>query len=305
MSQLLLCRHRDHRNVEKTPVDHLMQFESETQWYLIHAMSVAIRQALDKRGMSLLQAFHCFDIDGDGVIDAGELWTAMCFLQLAQPTATSESHEEEKKAQDSSVPSTDASSVHLLQSQDIMDFIRLADRNEDGSLDFNEFTHALRTREETMEGQEEHVNEEVGAQDDEDDLTHERKTNIDSSTSALSASSQSSSSASIHLPKLTRLPLPPLPSATPPPTYIAPSKVAPMAQTINSASSSRSAAMPHQPPSSQPQHPPQSAPSQSPPPAGPRSPPLVVSLQSWNCSVCTYLNAPGRSRCEMCDTPNL
>jgi hypothetical protein len=272
VDQLLLCRHRDHRTVSKTPLEKMMHFTDETHWFFLHALIIAIRSRLDAKGLSLLQAFHLFDLDGNGLLDSNELWTALHFLGF--------------QAEDRST----------VTPNDVQDLMRLSDTGEDGALDFEEFTRAFHTREEV---QITHAQLEAIDEDDRE----EQKSGL-STKLPLATNTSSSVAAPIDLPKLELIQMPAPQRPTHAPAYVSPtgpSSVPPPATAPQQLPSHVSA------PAASPWSFPAAGPAASSvagvPPSQPRSPPIVVATSPWNCGVCTYANGAGRSRCEMCDTP--
>jgi Ca2+-binding EF-hand superfamily protein len=264
MEQLLLCRHRDHRTLQKTPLEAAMTFSDEAHWFLLRTILITFRARLDAKKLSLLQAFHLFDLDGNGFIDAGELWTAFTFLGFAGSHGDSSSGLAASPAQ--------------VTPNDVMDVLRFGDAGGDGSLDFEEFTRAFRTREEGHDGARiEEVNEDASS-------SEERKDD----------SASSDSPPPVDLPKLELIPMPAPQRPSPPPAYERPRVTAPAAAPSH-VSPQPPAAAAYQAAPAQPAF--QPAPPQQP------ARPMVVATAEWACGVCTYINRPGQSRCSMCDTP--
>lgn len=277
LSQILLARHRDHRTITKTPIEKVMQLQDEIHYFYMQALIVTIRHRIDAKGMSLLQAFHLFDIDGNGLLDPSELWTAMHFLGLvaaASPPSDSSS----------SVVSSSSPSVALVSPSELIDFLRLSDHGADGALDFEEFAAALRTREEAhMHGH----HTDAGGRAAGTQASIDQPNADDAEHKAYPAGSSASSPAPHKLPLI---PIPAIPTPPPPTPFRTPPT------------------QPHRPPP-QPTAVTHTSLTQAPTPAAPataatqvRSPP-VASATPWPCAVCTYENSAGRSRCEMCDTP--
>lgn len=263
---MLLCRHRDHRTVAKTPLERVLHFSDESQWFYLRALVVSFRQRIDSKGLSLLEAFHHFDLDGNGLLDADELWTALHFLGFGIDG-------------DAAVKPNDA-----------MELMRLADTGQDGAIDFEEFARAFRTREEMR-----HMHETMEREEEEEKETEKNQPSVQTSSSA-----SASAAPTVALPKLDLLPMPALEPATPAPAYVAPSATIP---TRASPPSTVPPSVPVASPSVWSPSLPASVPAASFPPLRSSALPLVVATHAWSCPACTFENAAGRSRCEICDTP--
>ena len=139
VDQLLLSRHRDQRTTRRTPLERALRLDDEAHYFLLHSFIVAFRSRCDARGLSLLQAFHCFDLDGSGLIDADELWTACHALDM-QPA--------DGAADGSTAASASSGGGGCVRPADVMDVIHYGDADGNRQLDFGEFAAAFRTREE-------------------------------------------------------------------------------------------------------------------------------------------------------------
>lgn len=302
VDQLLLSRHRDQRTTRRTPLERALRLDDEAHYFLLHSFIVAFRSRCDARGLSLLQAFHCFDLDGSGLIDADELWTA-CHALGMQPA--------DGAADGSTAASASSGGGGCVRPADVMDVIRYADADGNRQLDFGEFAVAFRTREEAAA--EDHHSQPVDGADD------ERPTAPRASSSAAAAADVAPAGASEAMPKLTLMRMPAPELQPPPPAFVRPVAAtavaapvsAPATPSMPSAASWPSAfpgaaATARSPASGS--GPAAAAPSPAvvtPVPAAPlpRSPPVVVATTEWSCTACTFTNRPGRSRCEICDTP--
>jgi hypothetical protein len=303
VDQLLLSRHRDQRTTRRTPLERALRLDDEAHYFLLHSFIVAFRSRCDARGLSLLQAFHCFDLDGNGLIDADELWTA-CHALGMQPA--------DGAADGSTAASASSGGGGCVRPADVMDVIHYADADGNGQLDFGEFAAAFRTREEAAA--EDHHSQPVDGQDD-------KPTTPRTPSSAAAAADVAPADASEAMPKLTLMRMPAPELQPPPPAFVRPvvatavaapaSRSAPAAPSMPSAapwpSAFPGAAATARSPASGP-GPAAAAPSPAvvtPAPAAPlpRSPPVVVAATEWSCAACTFTNRPGRSRCEICDTP--
>jgi Ca2+-binding EF-hand superfamily protein len=99
------CRRRMSRKWEETPLAKLFTLPDEYHLLKQRAQSVRIREAVKSKGLLLFDAFRMFDTNRNGLITPAELWGAFDWLQI---DATAE---------------------------DILDFIRTADKNQDGYLE--------------------------------------------------------------------------------------------------------------------------------------------------------------------------
>jgi hypothetical protein len=90
------------RKWEETPLAKLFTLPDEYHLLKQRAQSVRIREAVKSKGLLLFDAFRMFDTNRNGLITPAELWGAFDWLQI---DATAE---------------------------DILDFIRTADKNQDG-----------------------------------------------------------------------------------------------------------------------------------------------------------------------------
>jgi len=250
---------------------------------------VAFRSRCDARGLSLLQAFHCFDLDGNGLIDADELWTA-CHALGMQPADGSAA----------ASASSAGSGGGCVRPADVMDVIRYADADGNGQVDFDEFAAAFRTREEAAA--EDHQPQPADGQD------AEKPTLPRASITAASAN-VAPVDAPAAMPKLTLMRMPAPEQPPPPPSFVRPVAAAAPAVAA-SASAAAAPSMPSAaswssalPGAAATARPTASVPAVVAPAPLPRSPPAVVATTEWNCAACTFTNRAGRSRCEICDTP--
>lgn len=275
----MLCRHRDHRTVRKTPLERALHLDDEAHYFLLHTFIVSFRSRCDARGLSLLQAFHCFDLDGNGLLDADEMWTACHALGM-------------QAAADGVAAAASASSSGCVRPGDVMDVIRYADADGNGQLDFSEFAVAFRTREEVA------AEYQIIDQRD-DDTSPSPRTPITAASADVAPAD-----ASAAMPKLTLMRMPPPERPSPPPAFVRPVATPAIAAPVSAPAAAPwpSAVFPGAPAAARPAAPVPAVAAPSPAPL-PRSPPVIVATTEWNCAACTYTNQPGRTRCEICDTP--
>jgi len=254
LEQLLLARHRDHRTVAKTPLEQALLLDDEAHWMLQQSLRVALRSACDRRGLSLLQAFHWLDVEGKGLLAVDELWTACHALGVTSAESS------------------------LVRPSDIVDLLRAADVDGDGKLDFAEFARALAIS---------HTH----AQEDEQHGLQQSQQAKETFVQTTDSSSKSAATPAPPLPKLTLLKMPAPDPSAPTPSFVPP--VAATGIVPVTAAPAAAPAVARVPAAAAP-----AAAVVASPPALP-----VVGTAQWSCSVCTYLNSPSRTRCEMCDTP--
>jgi len=108
------CRRRMSRKWEETPLAKLFTLPDEYHLLKQRAQSVRIREAVKRKGLLLFDAFRMFDTSRNGLITPAELWGAFDWLKI------------------------DAAA------EDILDFIRTADKNKDGCIDYREFVEMVR-----------------------------------------------------------------------------------------------------------------------------------------------------------------
>eukprot|EP01006_Ploeotia_vitrea_P035367 TRINITY_DN65862_c6_g2_i1.p1 TRINITY_DN65862_c6_g2~~TRINITY_DN65862_c6_g2_i1.p1 ORF type:complete len:1048 (-),score=628.07 TRINITY_DN65862_c6_g2_i1:58-3024(-) len=111
---VLLCRRRDRRRWNDTPLTSLFTLPDEYRLLALRAMVSRIRRAIERKGMGLHDAFNTFDSIGDSMLSETELHYALDWLDLG------------------------------LNSDDIGELVRHADKNNDGLVDVHEFVALFR-----------------------------------------------------------------------------------------------------------------------------------------------------------------
>eukprot|EP01087_Luapelamoeba_hula_P004848 TRINITY_DN1482_c0_g1_i1.p1 TRINITY_DN1482_c0_g1~~TRINITY_DN1482_c0_g1_i1.p1 ORF type:complete len:4317 (-),score=602.49 TRINITY_DN1482_c0_g1_i1:51-13001(-) len=112
--RIIGCRRRMNRKWEDTPLAKFCSLPDEFHLLKQLAQSVRIREAIKAKGLLLYDAFRLFDSARNGFLTAPELWGAMDWLGIAA------------------------------SAEDILDFMRTADANHDGNVDYREFLDMVR-----------------------------------------------------------------------------------------------------------------------------------------------------------------
>jgi hypothetical protein len=109
------CRRRAMRKWEETPLATVFTLADEWAVLKMRAISTLMRRAITQRQLSLWESFLVFDSNADGALSGAELFGALRWLGALQTTA-----------------------------EDVVDVLHVADRNQDGLVDYREYRDFLR-----------------------------------------------------------------------------------------------------------------------------------------------------------------
>ena len=108
-ARALSCRHRDRRTYSNTPVVQALSTADHIEFARLQAVTSLLCSATQSRELTVLEAFSATDHNGDGFVDAGELYALLRWLDVD------------------------------VRAGEVRALIKRADANDDGQLDFNEF----------------------------------------------------------------------------------------------------------------------------------------------------------------------
>ncbi|GAB5371987.1 hypothetical protein AAMO2058_001626900 [Amorphochlora amoebiformis] len=114
-SLVIACRRRTRKKWVECPIAKLFTLPDEFHLLKLRAGVERTREAIERKGMQLQDAFTLFDIDENGVLSPEELYGALEWLGVSDLTPA-----------------------------DIMDLVRHVDMNRDGNIGYGEFAEAIR-----------------------------------------------------------------------------------------------------------------------------------------------------------------